>query len=74
MPPYGPVSRRALIDGFRKLGFTGPLTGTGSHPEYMTRGTQKIKMPNPHRGDIGIGLLSRILGHAGISKDEWESV
>ena len=74
MPAYGPVSRRDLIDGFRKLGFTGPLTGTGRHPEYMVRGVQKIKMPNPHRGDIGIGLLSRILRQAGISRDEWEAV
>jgi hypothetical protein len=40
MPAFGPVSRRELIRALRGLGFDGPFTGTGKHPEYMTRGMQ----------------------------------
>lgn len=74
MPTFGPVSRRQLIDGFRALSFDGPFSGAGSHPEYMVRGTRKVKLPNPHRGDIGVELLSRILRQAGITRAEWEAV
>jgi hypothetical protein len=31
-----------------------------------------VRIPNPHRGDIGVALLTRILRQAGISRDEWE--
>jgi hypothetical protein len=37
----------------------------------MIRGTMKLKIPNVHEGDIGPGLLSRILRQAGISREEW---
>jgi hypothetical protein len=40
----------------------------------MTRGTQRVIVPNPHLGQIGVGLLSRILRESGISREEWESV
>jgi predicted RNase H-like HicB family nuclease len=33
-----------------------------------------VIVPNPHRGDIGRNLLSRILRQAGISRDEWEQL
>lgn len=64
-----PVSRREFIHRFRELGFSGPLVG-GRH-QYMTRGRRKIFIPNPHRGDIGIVLLKRILKDIGISADEF---
>ncbi len=72
MPPFGPIKRRELIQCLRSLGFEGPFSG-GKH-QFMVRGDVTVRVPNPHQGDIGKELLSRILGQAGISKDEWEQV
>lgn len=41
---------------------------------YMVREQTRVVLPNPHEGDIGVGLLARILRQAGVSRDEWESV
>jgi hypothetical protein len=38
----------------------------------MKHGGQKIRLPNPHQGDISGGLLRRILRDAGIAREEWE--
>ena len=72
MPAWGPVSRRELIRAMRALGFDGPYSG-GRH-EFMVRGEVVLTIPNPHRGDIGIGLLARVLRQAGVSRAEWERV
>jgi hypothetical protein len=40
----------------------------------MVRGEQRIALPNPHQGDIGVNLLARILRQAGITREEWESI
>lgn len=69
MPRLTPVSRRELIQRLRKLGFEGPYTG-GRH-EFMLRGDRRLILPHPHRGDISIDLLVRILKQAGISKKKW---
>jgi hypothetical protein len=37
----------------------------------MRRGNLTVILPNPHEGDIGVGLLTRLLRQAGISRDEW---
>jgi len=66
-----PVSRRELIQRLRKLGFEGPYAG-GRH-EFMLRGDHRLILPNPHRGDISVDLLQRILRRAGISREEWLS-
>lgn len=72
MPSFGPISRRDLVRALRKVGFEGPYSG-GKH-QFMVREEVTIRIPNPHRGDIGRSLLSRILRQAGISRDEWEEV
>ena len=72
MPPFGPIKRRDLIRALRHLGFDGPFPG-GSH-QYMSRGQNKVHIPNPHRGDISKGLLATILLEAEISRDEWEQL
>lgn len=72
MPPFGPVSRRVLVQSLRALGFHGPAPG-GRH-ELMRRGDVSVVIPNPHRGDIGVGLLARVLRQAGVTREEWESV
>jgi UDP-N-acetylmuramyl pentapeptide synthase len=33
----------------------------------------RLTIPNPHQGEIGKDLLSRILKQAGISREEWEN-
>ena len=53
----------------RKLGFDGPYQG-GKHP-YMIKGNLVLTIPNPHRRDIGVALLSRILRRVGVTKEEW---
>lgn len=72
MPTWGPISRRDFIRALRKLGFEGPYPG-GRHM-FMVRGTQRLVIPNPHQGDIGIQLLSRLLRDAGIAREEWEKL
>jgi predicted RNA binding protein YcfA (HicA-like mRNA interferase family) len=69
MPPFGPIKRRELIRNLRMLGFEGPYTG-GRH-EYMVKGTLKLFVPNPHRGEISRDLLAKILRQAGVERDEW---
>lgn len=70
MPFLKPVKRKELIRRLRRLGFVGPHTG-GKH-EYMVKGNLRLALPNPHRSDIGVGLLVRILRQAGLSREEWE--
>ena len=40
----------------------------------MARGDTTVRIPNPHVGDIGRGLLTEILREAGISRGEWEAL
>jgi len=70
MPPWGPISRRKLVRVLREFGFEGPFSG-GRH-QFMVRADIVLTIPNPHRGDLGVGLLSKILSQAGISRPEWE--
>ena len=70
MPALGPLKRADLIFYLHRAGFAGPHPG-GKH-EYMVKGTLRVAVPNPHRGDIRKNLLSRILRQAGISREEWE--
>lgn len=72
MPPIGPISRRNLIRNLQRLGWTGPYPG-GKH-QYMSNGDHDLPIPNPHKGDIGASLLSRLLRDAGISRAEWEEL
>ena len=69
MPRLSPVSWRELVRRLHALGFEGPYEG-GKHP-YMIRGDVVVTIPNPHRSDIGVSLLQRILERAGISRQDW---
>lgn len=40
----------------------------------MRREKLKLRIPNPHQGDIGLPLLKEILRQANISEDEWDEV
>jgi predicted RNA binding protein YcfA (HicA-like mRNA interferase family) len=72
MPRFGPTTRLELIRCLRQLGFHGPYSG-GKH-QFMVREHLRIRIPNPHRSDIGRNLLRAILREAGISMAEWESL
>ena len=72
MPAIGPIKRKDLIACLRALGFEPPVSG-GDH-QYMKGRGRKLRIPNPHANDIGRGLLVRILGQAGIEREEWESL
>lgn len=71
MPRLTPISRVEFIRRLRKIGFRGPYSG-GQH-EFMLRGDLRLILPNPHRGDVSVDLLRRILRRAGISHQEWLS-
>ncbi len=66
------ISWRKLVQKFRSLGFDGPYSG-GRHL-FMVKGDLKVRIPNPHRGDISKHLVVEILRQAGISHKEWGGV
>ena len=72
MPRFGPVSRRDLIRFLRAAGFEGPYPG--SKHAFMRRGDLDLRIPNPHEGDVGPALLSRLLRQAGITRAEWDAL
>jgi predicted RNA binding protein YcfA (HicA-like mRNA interferase family) len=60
---------KQLVKRLKDLGFEGPFSG-GKHP-YMIKGELVLTLPNPHKKDISLDLLSRILKQAGIKKEDW---
>jgi len=72
MPPFGPIKRKDFVRSLKQFGCEGPYSG-GKH-QVMIKGEVTIRIPNPHSGDIGRDLLSRVLRQAGISKEEWEKI
>ena len=72
MPPLGPIKRAELVKHLLALGFDGPYSG-GKH-QFMLKGSLRLRVPNPHHGDIGLELLTRILKQAGIDRATWEQL
>ncbi len=72
MPAFGPISRWKFIRYLRKAGFDGPFAG--KKHSFMIKGSLTLTIPNPHKSDIGVELLSRILRQAKISRKEWEGL
>jgi len=66
---FTPVSWTNLVRKLKTFGFDGPYQG-GKHP-YMIRGDLVLTIPNPHRTEISVDLLVRILLQAHISREEW---
>ena len=64
-----PISRLELIRRLARFGFDGPFPG--KRHSYMLKGNRRVQIPNPHRGDIGVGLLKIVLRTSGISEKEW---
>ena len=72
MPTWKAIKWRELVIFLKEAGFEGPYSG-GKH-QYLVKGELKLTIPNPHQADISIGLLSKILKQAHISRDEWEKL
>lgn len=70
LPMPRSISLRVLIRRLRTFGFDGPYSG-GRHL-FMSKGELKVRVPNPHRGDISAALLSEILRQADIPRSEWD--
>ncbi|MEA3324372.1 MAG: type II toxin-antitoxin system HicA family toxin [Euryarchaeota archaeon] len=70
MPRIGPIKRRDLIRYLKLLGFEGPYSG-GKH-QFMVKNNITLRLPNPHKGDIGRAFLIRILNQAKIDRNTWE--
>ena len=68
-PSPRPLSRPDRVRRLRALGFEGPFAG--AKHQFMVRGDRSIRIPNPHRSDIGVPLLRELLRQAGIEPDEW---
>lgn len=64
-----PVTWAELIKGLMKFDLDGPFQG-GKHP-YMVKDDFVLTIPNPHKNEISIDLLTRILKQAGIDRDQW---
>ncbi len=71
MPRFVPVSRRELIRRLVVLGFDGPYAG--GWYEFLLRGDMRLILPNPHRGEISVDLLTRLLRQARITREAWDS-
>ena len=69
MPKLAPVSFSELVRKLRALGFEGPFGG-GKHL-FMVREDMRLTLPNPHRQDIGVDVLKRILRRGEIDWGEW---
>lgn len=69
MSKLSPVSRDDLIKKLRIFGFEGPCIG-GKH-QYMVKNNLRLTIPNPHKEEISVDLLARILKQAEVSREEW---
>jgi len=67
-----PLSRDKLIRKLRNAGFEDPIAG-GKHA-CMMKGKQKIIIPNPHRGDIGVVLIKKIMRQIGLTNEQWNEL
>ena len=63
------MSREDFVRRLGQMGFVGPFAG-GRH-EYLVKGQLRLRVPNPHTGDIGVDLLARVLRQARITREEW---
>ena len=72
MPLLGSIKRKDLIYYLRQVGFEEPYSG-GKH-QFMLKENLSITILNPHKGDIGVELLVKILRQAKVSKEEWEKL
>lgn len=64
-----PLRRRDIIRKLRSAGWSGPEPG-GKHGT-MHKGARTVLVPNPHRRDVSVGLIRKILRDSGLTVEEW---
>ncbi len=69
MTKLSPVTYKDLVSRLKSFGFEGPYSG-GKHL-YMMKSDLRLTIPNPHKKEISVDLLVRILIQAGIPREEW---
>jgi len=57
MPKLKPCTRRVLVRKLKEFGFEGPYPG--SKHSWMEKENIRLIIPNPHKGDIDVGLIRR---------------
>ena len=67
MPHLGQIKRKDLVYYLKQVGFEGPYS-SGKH-QFMIKGNLSITIPNPHKGDIGVDFLVKILIQAKVSTE-----
>jgi predicted RNA binding protein YcfA (HicA-like mRNA interferase family) len=67
-----PIKRRELIRRLRTFEFAGPEPG-GKHETMVHPDGRKIRIPNPHRGDLDWTLVKLVIREAGITSEEWDA-
>lgn len=72
MPKITPIKRKDLIYYLRQLGFDGLISG--GNRQYLKKDSLKVRIPNPHQGEISKNLLIRILKQAKIERKVWEDL
>ena len=72
MPAIRPIKHKELIHFLRMLNFSGPYSG-GKH-QFMVKADLRVRIPNPHKRDIGKNLLKQILIEAEIEIGVWEKL
>ena len=40
----------------------------------MLKGVIRVRLPNPHKRDVGRELLLRVIKQVGIDRDRWEKL
>ncbi len=69
MPKLRSVSFKELVKKLKEFDFECPYSG-GKHL-YMIKGNLRLTIPNPHKQNISVDLLKKILKQAGIAREEW---
>lgn len=69
MPKLNPISWRELVTTLKAPGFIGPYEG-GKHP-YRVKGDLVLTLSNPHKQEISVDLLKRLLRQADIDRYTW---
>ena len=62
-----------LLRDLKSLASKALILSSAPYTYFMRRGYLTVDLPNPHKQDIGVGLLKKILKRAKITSDEWLS-
>ncbi|MEY4529746.1 MAG: hypothetical protein RLZZ156_467 [Deinococcota bacterium] len=71
MPKVSPLKSLEIIRKLRALGYEGPFP-SGRHVHMVHPDKKFPLIPIPmHPGDIGVGLIRKIIRDVGVSLEQW---